>query len=111
VSDKSAPLADQARTVAIRDLGAQRTYAGFIEDGSFVRFRELSVTWSPADDFARRFLKGRSASVTFAGRNLKLWSDYSGIDPEMVYGTSSIQNEFQTAPPPTTLTLRVNLGF
>ena len=46
--DKSAPLALQARATAQRALGSRNSFAGFIEDGSFVRWRELAVTWTPA---------------------------------------------------------------
>ena len=43
LTDKSASLDDQARVVAMREHSSQ-TRAGFIEDASFVRWRELSVT-------------------------------------------------------------------
>lgn len=53
----------------------------FIEDGSFVRLREITVgyTWDNA------IIKGMgigSADFRVSGRNLGLWTDYRGIDPE-----------------------------
>ncbi|MEO6526716.1 MAG: SusC/RagA family TonB-linked outer membrane protein [Gemmatimonadaceae bacterium] len=109
-ADKSAPLEHQARVIALRD-NAARTQAGFIEDGSFFRFRELSVTYAPASNTAARFFRAEAASLTFAARNLHVWTNYSGIDPESSYGSLDVPNDFQTAPPPTYFTLRLNLTF
>ncbi|MBW3630737.1 MAG: hypothetical protein KY464_15775 [Gemmatimonadetes bacterium] len=51
-----------------------------------------------------------SLSATLSARNLKLWTDYSGSDPETGYG-GDVRSDFQSQPPPTYFTLRVNLGF
>jgi TonB-linked SusC/RagA family outer membrane protein len=111
IYDKTAPLAEQARTIALRDLPTA-VYSGFIEDGSFIRFRELSLTYSPSTRSLARFVGAQTASVNFAVRNLGfLKKNYSGIDPEMNYGQSNVQNEFQTSPTPTYFTFRLNLGF
>jgi outer membrane receptor protein involved in Fe transport len=109
-ADASASLAHQARVVALRDNPA-RTQAGFIEDGSFVRFRELSVTYAAPERMVSRVFRAQSASLTFAARNLHVWTKYSGVDPEASYGSDNVPNDFQTAPPPTYFTLRLNLGF
>lgn len=106
----TAPLDLQARVVALRDNPA-RTQAGFIEDAHFVRFRELSVTYAAPTNVATRYFRAQSASLTFAARNLHVWSPYSGVDPESSYGSLDVPNDFQTAPPPTYFTLRLNLGF
>lgn len=54
-----------------------------IEDGSWVRLREVTLSYVlPASLFADRgFLSG--ASVSFTARNLFLITEYSGIDPEV----------------------------
>ena len=55
--------------------------AQFIEDGSFVKLRELSLTYTltwPAP-LGRAF---SSADVRIAGRNLHTWTRYQGFDPE-----------------------------
>jgi hypothetical protein len=109
-SDKTAPLFEQARVVALRDH-ASRTQAGYIEDANFVRFRELSVTYSAPQSLASRVFRSESASLSFAARNLHVWTKYTGVDPESSYGSGSAQNDFQTASPPTYFTLRLNLGF
>jgi len=111
--DKNASLKDQARAVAFRELtGLSKTTYGFIEDGSFIRFRELGLTYTPSEAFSSRFLRARNSSLSISARNLGfLMKKYSGIDPEMNYGNSDFVSEFQTAPTPTMFTVRLNLGF
>jgi hypothetical protein len=109
--DPNAPLWKQARAVALRETAA-RTQYGYIEKADFIRFREFSATYQLPDVWARAAHATR-ASITLAARNLFLITDYSGIDPESNYfsGATGIQSDFQTQPPPTYWTLRVNLGF
>jgi len=110
LNDPSAPLWQKARVVALRDTPA-RTQAGFIEDGSFLRFREVALTYTMPAGIARRFFRGQSSTITLAGRNLGKITNYSGIDPESNYGQFDVQNDFQTAPPSTYFLLRLNVGF
>lgn len=53
------------------------------ENGKFLRFRELSLTYNVPTEWASRLLGARYLSVTAAGRNLALWTPYSGVDPEI----------------------------
>ena len=52
------------------------------EEGDFVRLREVALTWRASPELAERFRAG-SFSVTLAGRNLFVWTKYSGMDPEV----------------------------
>ncbi|HMS01845.1 MAG TPA: SusC/RagA family TonB-linked outer membrane protein, partial [Gemmatimonadaceae bacterium] len=52
-----------------------------IQDAGFTRFRELSATYTLPASVARA-LKASRASVTVAGRNLGLWTNFRGIEPE-----------------------------
>ena len=108
--DPTAPLAEQARAVAVRSAALANTQAGYIEDNSFVRFRELALNMSAPDSWAARMFRGRSLSATVSARNLKLWTDYSGVDPETGYG-DDVRSDFQAQPPSTYVTLRINVGF
>jgi len=57
----------------------------FIEDGSYVKLRELSLSYNFAQSIlnSMRFLgTGRTVKVAMIGRNLKTWTNYSGFDPE-----------------------------
>jgi hypothetical protein len=102
---------DQARVAAGRDHPA-KTVAGFIEDGDFIRFRELSLTFNAPERWANRYFRGRSLSVTGAMRNIGiLWTKYTGVDPEAYGTTGDAPSSFQAFAPPRYMTLRLNLGF
>jgi TonB-linked SusC/RagA family outer membrane protein len=61
----------------------------FVEDGSFVKLRELSASYTFATPMLARIGLDRYASgVKFAliGRNLFTWTDYTGFDPEVTSG-------------------------
>lgn len=53
----------------------------FVEDGSYIKLRELALTYS----FSKKCLKGTPIAgldISFIGRNLWLSTKYTGIDPE-----------------------------
>jgi TonB-linked SusC/RagA family outer membrane protein len=57
----------------------------FVEEGSYVKLRELSVSYTLGSRLLNSlsFLgAGRSVKVALIGRNLKTWTNYSGFDPE-----------------------------
>ncbi|HVF39785.1 MAG TPA: hypothetical protein VM939_07785, partial [Gemmatimonadaceae bacterium] len=57
----------------------------FVEDGSYVKLRELSLSYNFGQNLlnSMRFLgQGRSVKVALIGRNLKTWTNYTGFDPE-----------------------------
>jgi TonB-dependent starch-binding outer membrane protein SusC len=51
----------------------------FIEDGSFVKLREVSVSYR----WRNPVFGLESILFTFSGRNLKTWTNYTGYDPEV----------------------------
>ena len=66
------------------DLKALSPYDGMNqgENGKFLRFREVSVTYNVPSVTAGKF--GFShLSLTAAARNIALWTPYSGVDPEI----------------------------
>ncbi len=109
--DPTAPLWEQARVVALRETSS-RTQWGFIEKATFIRLREASLTYDFPASWARTFRASRM-SFTAAGRNLWKATGWSGMDPEANYfeGATGIVSNFQTAPPPTYWTFRLNVGF
>jgi len=109
--DPTAPLWEQARAVAVRQHPSRTVY-GFLEDADFLRIREVSATWTMPDRWAH-LIKAQRAALTLAGRNLAVFTDYTGIDPESGYFStlSGNQNDFQSAPPPSYFTFRLNLTF
>jgi len=54
----------------------------FIEDASWVRFRELTLSYTLDTQGFQRLTGLQNAKFTFTGRNLFLWTDYNGIDPD-----------------------------
>jgi hypothetical protein len=65
-------------------LGAQSSssyVSDIIKDASFLRLREVSIAYTLPGRFASAF-RASGASISIAGRNLKLWTKYDGLDPE-----------------------------
>jgi TonB-linked SusC/RagA family outer membrane protein len=54
-----------------------------VEDASFVKLREISVSYTFDQPWVARTLGMSSIDVRVAGRNLKTWTDYTGYDPEV----------------------------
>ncbi|MBC7790946.1 MAG: SusC/RagA family TonB-linked outer membrane protein [Anaerolineae bacterium] len=54
----------------------------FYEDGSFVKLREISLGYTLETRWLRDRVGLSSVDLRIAGRNLKTWTDYTGIDPE-----------------------------
>lgn len=66
----------------------QGIFEYWIEDGSFVKLRELSASytldWAPVKKVFRE-----GVDLTVSGRNLWVWTKYSGYDPEVTaFGTN-----------------------
>ena len=53
-----------------------------LEDGGFVKLREISVAYTLSSDPVSRALGLTSIDLRIAGRNLATWTNYPGIDPE-----------------------------
>ncbi|MEO6529240.1 MAG: SusC/RagA family TonB-linked outer membrane protein [Gemmatimonadaceae bacterium] len=108
----SANLREQAAATAGRFSGANFTYDGFIENSSFTKLREVAITLSLPQRIAAR-AGAASADLTFAGRNLKTWSDYSGVDPEVnsVAQAQFSTSDFLTLPQVRYFTARLALSF
>jgi TonB-linked SusC/RagA family outer membrane protein len=60
----------------------------FVEDGSFVKLRELSASLTLDQRWVRNRLGFSSLDLRVAGRNLATWTDYKGLDPEANLGGS-----------------------
>jgi hypothetical protein len=105
--DPTAPLDRQAAVVANRLSGLAGT--GFSDDASFMRVREIAIRWSIPRAGAR-FL-GVDADLTLAGRNLAMWTNYRGLDPEISYQPPNIlpRQEFLTMPLPRELVVRLDV--
>jgi TonB-linked SusC/RagA family outer membrane protein len=104
--DKALLAAQQAGTVYTFHL---------IRDASFARFRELSLTYSMPSGLASR-VGATAASLTLAGRNLALWTNYTGLEPEASFnggtrGGAYGQWEQNVLPQTRSLVATFNLSF
>ena len=73
-----------------------QTNAFWVEDGSFVKLRELSLSYAFGDKFLSSIQNGffKSAKISFIGRNLLTFTNYSGWDPEVAKYDSSTKQYF-----------------
>jgi hypothetical protein len=63
-----------------------------VEDASWVRLKEISVSYKLPNTLVEKTKFIKSFSVYFSGKNLWLSTKYSGVDPETsLYGASSSQ--------------------
>jgi len=95
-----------------RAVDGNDAFGAWIEDGSFIRLRELSVAWALPPALSRR-IGARSSTLVLAGRNVFMHTKYTGLDPEASYtGQSSIgQVDLFTLPLPRTLSVRLNVDW
>lgn len=107
--DPSSSLQEQAYALAT----TQAVYTGMYEDGSYTRFRELSVAYELPSRIARIARASRS-SIVLTGRNLGVITNYSGVDPEASSANTTDANaneDYLNTPPLRTLVLRLNFTF
>jgi hypothetical protein len=106
--DKNTPLADQAAAIAASALG---TDAGYIEDATFTKLRELTFTLQSPEALTRA--TGHPMSLSITGRNLHTWTKYTGFDPEInsTPGANFSTSDFLTQPPTRNWTARVTVSF
>jgi len=63
-----------------------------LEDGTFTRLREISLSYSFRGRWVNRIGGLRQLDAKISARNLKLWSHYSGYDPEVNLGGAQNAN-------------------
>jgi len=87
----------------------------YIEDASFLKLRELSLSMQVPDRYLRGGLLGaKSLRLSLAGRNLLTWQRYSGLDPEVGnLGNAAIRNNLDVAayPPSRSIFFEISAGF
>ena len=101
-------VTDKGNTATVNDV-----IDAYLEPGDFVRLREVSATFTLPNNLLG-FTKSRvtGASVTLAFQNVKLWTNYSGFDPEVNSQTNAFgRQDFLTLPNPKTTVVRFNLNF
>ena len=85
--------------------GNNRFSSRWIEDGSFVRLKELTVNY----ELPRSFLFFTGGNVFVSGENLFTWSNYLGLDPELAYGNNVSMLGMDLGQVPNTRRVRLGL--
>jgi TonB-dependent SusC/RagA subfamily outer membrane receptor len=108
-SDPTASLFEQARQVAA-NFSNPKTQYGYYEKGDAWRLREISAVLRLPRGFAER-MRATDADLQLGARNLKVWTKYTGQDPEANYSQGDVQQDFLTTAPRQYYTARINLRF
>ena len=93
-------LADSAvGNQRLRDFAAGK--AVYDEKATFLKIREISVSWEVPAGMRERLFGGNvgSAQIEFSGRNLKTWTPYTGLDPEVSNFADQPLGRFQDVTP------------
>ncbi|MDQ3516507.1 MAG: SusC/RagA family TonB-linked outer membrane protein [Gemmatimonadota bacterium] len=101
------------RTFSLNPAGRSLIYEEYIEDGSYVKLREIAVQLKLGPALVRR-LGAQDAMLRIAGRNLVTWTDYTGLDPEVnLFSASTVQRgvDFATTPLPRQFSIGLSLNF
>jgi TonB-linked SusC/RagA family outer membrane protein len=97
----------------VRAASNKRVSSRFIEDGSYLRLKNLTMGYS----FNKQKLADRKIGglrIYFSGQNLLTFTNYSGLDPEVNYRGNEnaiIGTDFFTYPQARAYTLGFNLTF
>lgn len=87
-------------------LGSDR----FVEDGSFLRFKYLTFNYALPKDYVRKLNIDRmSFYMTF--NNLLVLTRYTGVDPEVGYGSLGVSMDMGQTPRSKDMTLGITVGF
>jgi TonB-linked SusC/RagA family outer membrane protein len=81
----------------------------FLEDGSFIRLRSLSLGYTVPVRIAER-LKLKTLRFYFTGTNLFLFTKYKGADPESAANSSQNEQGIDLGTPPQPRTLQFGLN-
>jgi hypothetical protein len=104
-----------ADSILNRELAVYRNAAvspEWIQKGDFIKLREVSLTFDVPQQYIAR-MGAQSMSVVLSGRNLGLWSDYEGTDPEVnsYGGRNFVRVDAYAAPMTRRISAAINLTY
>ena len=91
------------RTESGTSVGRANADFMYREDASFLKLREVSLTYRFPRAISERFLRSSSSSLTLSSRNINTWTEFRGFDPET--------QQFLTAPVDRKFSARLNVQF
>ena len=84
--------------------------AQFVEDGGYVKLREISLAYTLDQPWVRTALGFDAIDVRVSARNLKTWTKYTGVDPETsLFGADVAQQGFDYFSTPQTRSFTVSI--
>jgi TonB-linked SusC/RagA family outer membrane protein len=107
-SNTSAPLP------SLNATNTQLSSSEFIEDGSYIRLKNISLGYTLRDAMALKSIGAESLRLYISGQNLLTITDYSGVDPEISSGGQDDRLagiDAASIPVSKTFTLGLNLNF
>ena len=101
------------RAIYVYNDNSAYNYQGssrYVEDGSFLRFQHLQVTYKFDSKQLKKYgLNRLQFSVT--ANNLFCWTRYSGVDPEISIGGWGQAIDKSQTPRAKSFTANINIGF
>jgi TonB-linked SusC/RagA family outer membrane protein len=90
--------------------------AVYIDDGSYLKLREVNLSYNLPESFTRRLFGSsvRHARLSLSGRNLLRFTGYGGLDPEVSnFGNQAIVRNIDVAPfpPSRSVFFSIDLGL
>jgi hypothetical protein len=85
-----------------------------VEDATFVKLREVTLTYNLPESYVTRIPGVKTARLSVSGRNLLTFSNYSGLDPEVSnFGNQAIARNIDVAPfpPSRSFWTSIDVGF
>jgi TonB-linked SusC/RagA family outer membrane protein len=92
--------------VGMNSLGSDR----YVEDGSFWRVNQMSVNYALPTKLLSRFSINQ-LSVFFTLYNLFVFTNYSGVDPEVGYGSFGVSTDNNQTPRTRSFTTGATISF
>lgn len=102
-----------SRYYGLNPNGRISVYEEYVENGSFVKLREVSLSYPFEGDWVKK-LGAERMTIRLAGRNLATWTNYSGLDPEInLFSNNTVARgvDFATTPIPRTFLFGVDFTF
>ena len=114
--DQLKPRKSGASTGAQRIASFGRTARTYIQDVSYVKLREVTLSYELPRSYLQRISRSSSARLSLSGRNLLVFTDYQSTgDPEVNQVSRSAAGgapwDLWAYPPSRTFWLSVDLGF
>ncbi len=87
-------------------LGSDR----YVEDASFLRFKYMTFNYAVPLQYLKPYkLNTLSFYLTF--QNLLVFTNYTGVDPEVGYGSTSVAKDASKTPRSKDFTMGIKIGF